>query len=359
MAPYSASVVHIGIKIVHLQPNVGVQDQIAAPAQANAEAEPEGAYAADVHGGSDVEDPSDVEAPDHVLHAPAHVPGGAPLGIHVGDVQAQLEHGDLDAEDELDAYAQDAPLEDEIDPANVELDAWHHELDATDEEIATARSSTNAQAAKAAAWRDAEDERICDLLEDTPSVRQVAFQHLEDLYHGVPLNVVEKHIRDGVANFGGESSPQNPRNRHPPSLQICRVVLGVSSLDDYEEHLCASGCNHVFPHMSQRDWRAHAASRLCGPRYHLCRCSHCLSCRFKELEGGRVVASLMCYFLRDALQQLFYDPVWVRHMQHSREHARYWKSPEGQRLKAVLIRLGYDVDKVRNRSCSPRKRART
>ena len=68
-----------------------------------------------------------------------------------------------------------------------------------------------------------------------------------------------------------------------------------------------------------------------------------------------MVASLMCYFLRDALQQLFYDPVWVRHMQHGREHARYWKSPEGQRVRAVLIRLGYDVDKVRNRLCSPRK----
>ena len=191
------------------QPNVAVQDQIAAPAQANAEAEPEGAYAADVHGGSDVEDPSDVEAPDHVLHAPAHVPGGAPLGIH-GDVQAQLEHGDLDAEDELDAYAQDAPLEDELDPADVELDAWHQELDATDEEIATARSSTNAQAAKAAAWRDAADERICDLLEDTPSVRRVAFQHLEDLYHGVPLNVVEKHIRDWRRQFWGRFESAEP-----------------------------------------------------------------------------------------------------------------------------------------------------
>ena len=65
-----------------------------------------------------------------------------------------------------------------------------------------------------------------------------------------------------------------------------------------------------------------------------------------------MAAALMCYFLRDALQQLFYDPVWVRHIQQGREHARYWKSPEGQRVKAILVRLGYDINKVRTRECS-------
>ena len=73
----------------------------ALPAQADGDSEAEDVDAAGV---SDAEDLPDVDAPEDLLRAPANLPGGSPLGIHVGDLQAQLQHEDLDADAELDAY---------------------------------------------------------------------------------------------------------------------------------------------------------------------------------------------------------------------------------------------------------------
>lgn len=157
---------------------------------------------------------------------------------------------------------------------------------------------------------------------------------------------MRKNIRDAVSMFGGEAAPDNPSNRYPRSFKICRIVLGVDSLDGYEEHLWAAGCDHVFPHLPRKEWQEHATLQLCGNSCPICRCPHCGGWRFEARDGGRCVPAAMCYFFRDALQQWFYDPVWVKHWVDGLEGSRYARSPEGQRVIACLKATGYDVKKV-------------
>lgn len=199
-------------------------------------------------------------------------------------------------------------------------------------------------------WRAVAHEPVRDGVRMT--VLQAAFNHLDDARRGVPLVVVSKQIREQVEMFGGNSAPDNPRNRYPPSLYICRLILGVSDLDAYEQHLCPGGCVHVFPHLRKREWKAHA-DRACECAS--CRCPCCGASRWERLDGGKVQPALRCYFLDDALQMFFKDPVWTRHVEagRGRDDAAFWRTPSGQRVSQALRESG-TTDEVRCLTCMAR-----
>lgn len=195
-------------------------------------------------------------------------------------------------------------------------------------------------------WAEVADELVTDWPGCGQTVRQAAFQHLEDLHRGAPLAGVEKNIRDTLKLFPGSPAPDNPRNRYPPSIHLCRAVLGVGSLDDYEVHVCPAGCPHRYPHMTRSQWQEHAALQLCGADCHRCKCPQCGASRFMQLENGAYEPAAPCYFFPDALQQLYYDPVWVRHVEKGHQLSAFVRSHEGQRVQQRLTELGYDLDKV-------------
>jgi hypothetical protein len=85
---------------------------------------------------------------------------------------------------------------------------------------------------KFSAWRQAADCLICDSSGSQTTAAAVAFHHLLAVQEGVPLRVIEKDIRFHATQvFPGAPAPDNPDNRYPPSLNACRAVLRVPSLD--------------------------------------------------------------------------------------------------------------------------------
>lgn len=291
-------------------------------------------------------------------------PGGSDRGHH--DCDEHLSDGlsesfvdgsndsDLDSDEVLGMggeleYSSAPSQDDDLDEVQY-LDDWLADLDQIEDgsDLPMLGSSVRGQANSAAEWRSVAGLTVSDAPAVQLTVRQAAFNHLEDVYHGVAIHVVEQHLRDGVAMFGGHSHPNNPQNRYPPSLTICRTILGVHSLDGYEENVCPNGCRHVFPHMSRAAWQEHAQLQLCSRNCPLCRCKYCKAWRFSKLANGKLEASAKCYHLRDAFQMLFWDPTWVRWMLLGQQSSRYTSSPEGQRVRSALSGLGYDLLKVRN-----------
>lgn len=254
------------------------------------------------------------------------------LHLQLQERQLQLADDSDDSESESSAASSDG------DQHELELDELNIQLEELDEEDEGAASGPHPWAAVAH-------------LPVSPhvqlTVREAAFRHIEDLHHGVPVNTVEKSVRDNSRMFGGSASPDNPLNRYPPSLFICRKVLGIDSLDAYERHLCPCGCDYQYPNQRRPEWKEHARLRRCGEDCPLCRCPKCGAWRFIELDGGIIEPANVYYFLLDAIDQLYLDPVWVQYAEAGHTDSRYVRSPEGLRVIEVLKQQAYDLSKVR------------
>lgn len=190
-------------------------------------------------------------------------------------------------------------------------------------------------------WRDVADALVSDFGAYT-TVRQAAFDHLEDAHRGEPLRTVREQIKRQVKLFGGNSAPNNPRNRYPASYYICQRILGVDDLDKYEQHVCPAGCNYVFSYRTKREWKLHA-NRVAGPcECAVCRCALCGASRFEYLDGGKVAPALSCYFFDDTIRHMHLDPVWNRRVDEGRNRhdTAFWRSPSGQRALQALQASG-------------------
>jgi hypothetical protein len=54
-------------------------------------------------------------------------------------------------------------------------------------------------------------------------------------------------------------------SKHPPSLHICKQLVGCRSPDDVERHVCVNYCK-TFDHLPRSRWAAHKddACGVCG-----------------------------------------------------------------------------------------------
>jgi hypothetical protein len=57
---------------------------------------------------------------------------------------------------------------------------------------------------------------------------------------------------------------------HPPSLHVCKQIVGCKSADDVERHVCINGCQ-TFEHLPRSRWAAHKEDTCgkCGVRLRL------------------------------------------------------------------------------------------
>ena len=66
-----------------------------------------------------------------------------------------------------------------------------------------------------------------------------------------------------------------PDNLLPPSLHLCKGIIGVTPLESVEYHVCPNDCC-LFENLPKEDWSKHANQK----------CEKCGSRRFKETTGG-------------------------------------------------------------------------
>lgn len=94
----------------------------------------------------------------------------------------------------------------------------------------------------------------------------------------------EKHIGDNAFDSLLKALkyailPQED-NYCPPSLYICRKILGIQDIEDCEVHVCSNDCHVYKDKISRKDYKAVAE----GPDPPCC--PDCGETRFKKLSGG-------------------------------------------------------------------------
>jgi ferredoxin len=183
---------------------------------------------------------------------------------------------------------------------------------------------------------------------NSATVGEVAFEHLHALRRGKSVSEAEASVKFHSTRVKGSqpAAPDNPRNRYPPSLYICRIVLNVPNLGRFEVHLCVDGCRTIFAWMSASECKKHA--RECQG-CDICVCP-CGAQRFLQDPANLGEPALYCYLMPDVFQMFMSDPVWVKHFQAVREqgdplHALNG-SAESVRLRAALEKHGWDLQKV-------------
>jgi hypothetical protein len=111
-------------------------------------------------------------------------------------------------------------------------------------------------------------------------------------------------------------------NSHPPSLYVCKVVLGVNSVAEYERHMCVKECA-AFVRSPSDLWILHKDEK----------CPKCKEWRFEEYQtqaGPKVRARKYFYDfgLAEVVQELHNDPEFCqlrRTSQRGQDRLLFWK----------------------------------
>ena len=121
-------------------------------------------------------------------------------------------------------------------------------------------------------------------------------------------------------------------NYLPPSLHMCKRVLGVEQWHDKQRHVCdADDCpGYVFPKIHKKDWEQHAEDK--------CKC--CSRPRFQRVTRGQKtplklnVSWFIDLGLEEAIRSFFDDESFVQQRAKHRHVApgSYWGSSEHVRM---------------------------
>jgi hypothetical protein len=134
-------------------------------------------------------------------------------------------------------------------------------------------------------------------------------------------------------------------NLLPPSLHLCKKVLGVESWRAKERHVCNSEkcVGHVFGHLDRKEWNHHKHEQ----------CPNCHTSRFVEKKiGNKEVLFPRAWYLdlglESAIKHMFEDTWFTSQRGKHRDPdvpGSYWASPECQRMaEAIKKHMGGDVD---------------
>lgn len=132
-------------------------------------------------------------------------------------------------------------------------------------------------------------------------------------------------------------------NNLPPSLHMCKRVLGVEQWHEKQRHVCdADDCaGYVFPQIHKKDWEQHAED--------VCKC--CSRPRFQRVTRGRKtplklnVSWFIDLGLEEAIRSFFDDERFVEQRAKHRHVApgSYWGSSEHVRM-ANWLRDNWGAD---------------
>jgi hypothetical protein len=100
------------------------------------------------------------------------------------------------------------------------------------------------------------------------TVRDVAFLHVHEMQRSSTTFTAMGRMAHGPNGrpVKGPSGLFEP-NKWPPSLDICRRIMDVPDLSNYEHHVCPQGCRFYFDRLS--DHQGHLQN--CGG-CNLCKC---------------------------------------------------------------------------------------
>jgi hypothetical protein len=203
---------------------------------------------------------------------------------------------------------------------------------------------------------------------DTMTARQCAFALMDLLHKNAmtmkALDVVIKYTARAFAGCAfGPPGPDNPKNRHPTSLAVCKVLINVPSLLRYRIAVCPRGCCtwSNLPSQPQKAFERHY--RNCNDQHcQYCWCSQCRASFFVE-NNGKPQPEQFCYMFHDVFQQFFGDEEWVTAVMATRAQqrqadaatqagqtcppdAQFYATNKWKRLREALAKLGFDLDKV-------------
>lgn len=181
------------------------------------------------------------------------------------------------------------------------------------------------------------------------TVLQAAFMHVDAVHRGRSIAEAELAIKENLRMYSpacGKPAPDNPLCRYPPSYHVCKLIVGVDSLDDYEYHVCE--CGKVFPQRPLKWCKDH--SRICSnASCRFCRCS-CGGARLTSPEDNSDPEPVSpCYFFPDVLHQFFEDDEWYVRARaaHRTRSGAFFKNPEGQRVLRQAKAAGAKESEVR------------
>lgn len=172
------------------------------------------------------------------------------------------------------------------------------------------------------------------------TVREIAFLVLDELKNNTTTFEATGRWLRLLAHaevLPGHSGPSEA-NKWPPSLFVCRSLLSVPDLSEFEVHVCPEGCRFYFAKLSYPDMHLSAC-----PGCRLCRCPLCGGQRYVK-AGCRAIPASKCYFLRDVIQEWLLDADWTEQLCRSLtvcedECAAWHASKEYARVDAVLDEL--------------------
>ncbi len=117
----------------------------------------------------------------------------------------------------------------------------------------------------------------------------------------------------------------------PPSLHLCKRVLGVDKWYKFERHVCDhEGCTgYLYPHLDRAKWKEHAEDT----------CPMCEQTRFVTVGSSDQLKPRYWFIhlgLGSALSDFFEDSWWVQQLgQHRDETVQgsFWATEEWRRIK--------------------------
>lgn len=183
-------------------------------------------------------------------------------------------------------------------------------------------------------WWQKRDEK---LYEGSPyTVRETAF-HL--LSQKVKHNTKDNEFNDRCRLEHHHLRP--PGNLYPPSLHVCKVVLGVEPIQAYSKHVCVNDCYGSFPDLPEAEWAAHAEDK----------CPVCKTeLRFASyrVAGGVKYKPRKEYWdfgLRETIREYFADPEYCRlRRSDRRDRSDFWSGEYAQRIDEWSGKILLELD---------------
>jgi hypothetical protein len=167
------------------------------------------------------------------------------------------------------------------------------------------------------------------------TVRDVAFLHVHEMRRSSTTFTAMGRILRLMAHAGAVKGPSGPfePNKWPPSLHICRRILDVPDLSNYERHVCPKGCRFYFAHLS--DHQGHLQN--CGGCKR-CKCPLCNSEGYIITQWGSAEPYSKCYLLHDVIEQWLLNEKWVAALVDavSTLDSAWYRSKECERIEDAL-----------------------
>jgi hypothetical protein len=193
-------------------------------------------------------------------------------------------------------------------------------------------------------WLEVADQPVLPGAKRT--VREVAFLVLDELKSNTTTFEATTRWLRMLSQADVLPGPSGPfeSNKWPRSLYVCRSLLRVPDVSEYEVHVCPEGCRFYFEKLKHPDVHLAACSGCSN-----CRCPLCGAHRYQVTEGSVAVPASKCYFLYDVIELWMLDECWVEELQRAQNAAQTEQCSAWHRSKE-FARIDAAVDEMTQQS---------